>query len=240
MPENYLESEFTDIYDKWKSDPTQDNNAEILNTLSPVISGATRMHVGSDNPLLRSQARRMTLRALKTYDPSRSRLKTHLTNHLRGLKRVSRKQSTVLAVPERVALDKYNLDLSNQELADELGREPSVSELADKTGLSSRRIAHVRCYMPAVAEGTMQRQDDFLGAVRPAVSSSNTWQEIVYEEAAPLDKKIMEWTLGLGGQAVLPNAEIARRLKRSPGAISQRKQKLQELLDQEETLSPFV
>ena len=237
--DNYLEPEYTEIYEQWKADPSQTNNAKILKSLSPAISGATRMHVGDDNALMQSRAMRMALGAIRTYDPKRSRLKTHITNQLRGLKRVSRKQGSVMSVPERVSLDRYNTELSQQELADELGRDPSLSELADKTGLSIKRLTHVRGYNPAVADGSMKRETDFSGAVSTPGVVSDTWQQIVYDEAAPIDKKIMEWSLGIGGRKLLSNAEIARRLKRSPGAISQRKQKLQDLLDQESNLSPF-
>ena len=50
----------------------------------------------------------------------------------------------------------------------------------------------------------------------------------------------MEWSLGLHGREKLSNKEIANKLLRSPGAISQRKAKIQQLLRQEETLSPFM
>ena len=237
--DNYLEPEFAEVYGQWKADPSKENNAKILNQLSPAISGATRMHVGDENPLIQSRARRMALGAIRTYDPTRSRLKTHITNQLRGLKRVNRKQSSVLSVPERVSLDRYNTELAQQELADDLGRDPSLSELADRTGPSIKRLTHVRGYSPAVAEGTMRQDADFLGAVSTPGAVSDVWQQIVYDEAAPIDKKIMEWSLGIGGRKLLSNAEIARRLKRSPGAISQRKQRIQDLLDQEDDLSPF-
>ena len=238
--DNYLEPEYTEIYGQWKADPSQENNAKMLDTLSPAIAGATRMHVGDENPLMKSRARRMTLDAIRSYDPKRSRLRTHITNQLRGLKRVRRKQNSVMSVPERVSLDRYNTELAQQTLADELGRDPSLAELADKTGLSVKRLTHVRGYNPAVAEGSMSREVDFAGAVSTPGNVSDTWQQIVYDEATPIDKKIMEWTLGIGGRKLLSNAEIARRLKRSPGAISQRKQRLQDLLDQETDLSPFV
>ncbi len=68
----------------------------------------------------------------------------------------------------------------------------------------------------------------------------NAWLEIVYDDLDSIDKKIMEFTLGLHGRPQLGNAEIAARLKRTPGAISQRKAKIQQKIRQEEFLSPFI
>jgi IS30 family transposase len=50
----------------------------------------------------------------------------------------------------------------------------------------------------------------------------------------------MELTLGMFGNKKHSNAEIAQKLGRSPGAITQRKIKIQQLLDQEYELSPFI
>ena len=144
---------FAEPYNAWKATPGPDANAAILKTLDPVIQGAIKTHIGEPNPLLVSRARMMTLEGLRGYDPARGRLQTHLYNHLQGLKRVNRQQTTVLKVPERVALDKYHLDQYTREMSDELGREPTDRELMDRTGFSARRISHIRKYRPAVAEG---------------------------------------------------------------------------------------
>jgi len=71
-------------------------------------------------------------------------------------------------------------------------------------------------------------------------SARDAWVQIVYDELPSLDQKIMELSLGLHGRKPLSNLEIAKKLGRSPGAISQRKAKIQELLDQEQDLSPFM
>jgi hypothetical protein len=79
------------------------------------------------------------------------------------------------------------------------------------------------------------------GGLDPAVESpaASQWVELIYDDLSQLDQKILEWTLGFNGKPVLSNQEIARRLGRSPGAISQRKLAIQQLLNQEQELSPF-
>lgn len=231
---DYLEDDFREPYQTWKAAPTPQANAAMLGHLGPTIDQAIRAHVGAPNPLLTSRARRLALQALGSYDPKRARLRTHLFNQLQGLKRVQRQQTTVLKVPERVALDRHHLENATRELADNLGRDPSDFELAEHTGFSPARLATVRSYHPAVAEGTLAAATpahEVLGGVAGPAAPGHLWQQIVYDDLGPLDQQIMEHALGLHGRPRLPNQEIAARLGRSPGLISQRKRRIQEQLD---------
>jgi hypothetical protein len=74
----------------------------------------------------------------------------------------------------------------------------------------------------------------------PAVrqSTTNAWLDYVYTDQDGMNQKIMEWTLGMHGQPILPNHEIARRRGVSQGAISQRKARIQQIINQTE-LNPF-
>jgi hypothetical protein len=239
MAQSLIEPDFAEPYAAWKAQPGPAANAAILKTLHPTIEGAIRTHVGAPNPLLYSRARRMALEGLRGYDPSRGRLQTHLYNHLLGLKRVNRQQTQILGVPERVALDHYHLGAAERELAHELGREPTDGELSDRTGFSAARLTRVRSYRPGVAEGTLEEAGQpFGGAAAP--SGQDMWFRLVYDDLPDAyHRKVMELGLGLNGHRVHQNQEIARRLGRSPGAISQAKARIQAMLDQEPELSPF-
>ena len=58
------------------------------------------------------------------------------------------------------------------------------------------------------------------------------WLKTVYDELDPYHQSIMEYTLGLNGKPVLSNLEIAKKLNRTPGAISQAKKRIEEKLRQ--------
>ncbi len=240
-----LEDEYREPFDAWKADPSPASNAAILKTLHPVIEGAVRTHVGDPNPLILGRARGMTLQGLRSYEPQRGRLQTHLYNHLQGLKRVARQQSVVLKVPERVQFDRQALQTAETDLTHRLGREPTDAELADHTGFSTRRLARVRSYNPAVAEGTLEEsnpeaQEVFGGVTLPGQRRTlPAWHRIVYDELSPFDRKVMEYAFGLNGRRALANQDIAAKLGRSPGLISQRKLFIQKMLNQEDELNPF-
>lgn len=239
--DSLLEPDMRKPYDAWKATPGPAANAAMLKHLEPTIQGAIRTHVGEPNPLLVSRARKLTLEGLGTYDPRRGRLQTHLYNHLQGLKRVNRQQTQILSVPERIQLDHYQLGRVEEELTNELGREPSDGELTDRTGFSMKRLAALRRYNPAVAEGAMTDPETgagFEGAAHdPQAERSRVALQLVYDELDPHHQKVMEYALGLNGRRALPNDMIAAKLKRSPGAISQAKKRIQDMLDEMDELS---
>lgn len=241
MPGDLLEENLREPYLNWKKNPGPEANAQILNTLHPTIEGAIKTHVGQSNPLLYSRARLMALEGLKNYDPARGRLQSHLYNHLQGLKRVNRQQTTILKVPERVALDRYHLENAHQELTHALGREPTDEEIANHTGVSLKRIAKVRNYSPAVAEGTLQEamlgEGPVGGVSLPGAPSHPMHVDMVYDELDDYHKKVMEHALGLHGRRPLSNQSIARKMNRSPGAISQAKLRIQKMLDEAQELT---
>ena len=237
-----LESKYKSPYDTWKLEPTPKNTTTLLNALEPEIKRGITAHVGQSNPLMRSRARRIALQAAGSYDPTRNaKLGTHIVNQLEGLKRVSRKQTQILRVPERVSMDQQRVERARLELVDRLGRDPSYVELSDSTGLSRHRLDHIRKFKHSVAEGALSstRGEDSGGFLPEVDQINHTWTEIVYDDLDDINRKILEWTLGLHGEPQLSNQDIARKLRLSPGAISQRKSAIQRILNREDELSPF-
>lgn len=233
-----IEPEYQEAYSTWKADPTPAGNAAMLRALEPDIDKAIKTHVGKSNPLLKSQARKLAITGMQSYDPSQSRIRTHLYNQLQGLKRYNAKQQQTIKVPERIMLDRRGIDLLTTELEDELGREPTDQELTDRSGLSDKRLKRIREYQPSVNEGYLSSLPG--EGVSPGVQSdSDIWMQAVYEDLGSIDQKIFEWTLGYNGRRPLSNQEIAKKLKLSPGAISQRKVGIQRLIEMEADLSPF-
>jgi DNA-directed RNA polymerase specialized sigma subunit len=241
-PADRLEPRYAPAFHAWRADPGPATSGEFLKAVDPVILEGMNVYGGrAANPMMRSRARRIALDAAAKYDPAKASLKTHLMAHLQGLRRYGAQQNQVIHVPEAVALDQHHLAEAEAELADRLGRDPSDLELADHTGLSRRRIAHVRGYRPAVPEGRLAAladEDDEGGAgggFEPAVEGpdrSMLRAQFLYHDLDPHDQVILEYGLGLNGNPRLPAAQIARRLRLSPGAVSQRAARIQKLLDE--------
>lgn len=237
-----LESKYREPFTAWKNNPTTTATGALLKAIQPEVDRGIFAHVGTNpSPTLRSRAKRLAISAIRSYDPTQAKLGTHIVNQLQGLKRITRQQTQILSIPERVALDQGFIEKAKAELEDELGREPNTAELADRTNLSPKRIAYVAKFRYPKSEGSfdsMAAGED--SGFSPAVNQqqSDSWLNFVYSDLDDVSKKIMEWTLGLNGTKKLSNQAIATRLRITPGAVSQRKARIQQLLDQQE-LNPF-
>jgi len=249
-PYGYLEPEYHELYQRWQKERTPQLRAEWLRALDPTIRQITRQYAESDNPIAYSTARRLASEALDRYDPSQAKLSSYLYQHLQGLKRQNRQQTQAIRVPERMHFDRYYLERYTRELEHELGREPTDQELADRTGFSLKRLQQVRQYKPETTVGQVSsrsleaesgdgRSADNTAVILPHRNSRDAWVELVYQDLDPYHQKIMEYSLGLNGRKPLANQEIAKKLKRSPGAISQAKAKIQKLIDEGDRFSIF-
>jgi DNA-directed RNA polymerase specialized sigma subunit len=201
---------------------------KLLDTAKPILSKALVSYAGNDKSLT-SQAKRLAVKAFKSFDPSRgTKLRTHLYIQLQPLQRERMKRTSPVSIPERVQFEQYKLKQAENEFREVRGREASDGELSEKLGLSPKRIAHVRAF----ANGTLsegQVVQPSTGAKLPGteeVNAQDIWIEYVHHDLDPLDKKILEWKTGLYGKAILSTNEIARRLKITPGAVSQRASKI--------------
>ncbi len=249
--EKKLEPELNTHFLNWKKNPSPENSGHLLRAVEPIMNEALRSYAGKSatSPTMRSKAKRMILSAMGSYDPSQSKIRTHLLSQLQGLRRVSTKEEQIISTPEQVLLDANHLRKAESELKDELGRDPSDMELADYTGLSRRRLGYIRKLKPSMAEGTLEamRKSDEDGdpsqgvAVQstPNQKAMQTWWDFVYHDLDPVDQIVMENSLGMHGHPVLSNQDIARKVNLTPGAISQRKAKIQGKLDSYHSLGLF-
>ena len=245
-PIGKLEPEYQDAYTAFNLDATPRNASNLLTVLQPTIKKGIKAYAGRHpGPLVTSQARKIALQAARSYNPGQARLGTHVINHLKGLRRFSRQQQEVIHVPERVKLDSRYLYQQEMEFEDEYGREPTVHELADYAKVSVGRIEHVNKFRSPMATGTMQSRLDAggeIGNFNPAVANlagHRAWVRAIYDDLNATNRLILEHTLGLYGKKVMSNQELARKLRLTPGAVSQRKATIQNLLNQEQELSPF-
>lgn len=237
---NYLEPDYEPHFKAWQKKPSPETSGNLLKAVDPIVHEAMRTYGGasSTSPTLYGKAKRLTLDAIQSYDPSRAKLRTHLLTQLQGLRRMSAKEEQIVHVPEQLGLDRRHMQNAEMELRDKLSRDPSDMELADHTGLSRKRIASIRGMTPALAEGLMTRESEQgAGVWQPVIVNrrnkgmQQAWEEFVYGDLDPIDQLILEHSVGLHNKDVLSNQDIARKLKLSPGAISQRKARIQDQLN---------
>jgi DNA-directed RNA polymerase specialized sigma subunit len=225
-----------EVYSKWKMAPTPGNFSELLDSARPVMNSALTTYAGGNKSYL-GHAKLLAAKAFRTYDPTRGvKLHTHLITQMQPLMRTAREHNMPVYVPERVSIEGAHLRRAERELNEKLGREPADTELADHTGLSLKRILHIRKFNRGdVPESglTMRAEDGEEEVFHPAMETKDhnkVFLEYVHHDLDPINQKILEWKTGLNGVRVLSNNEIARRLKLSPAAISQRSAKIAQMV----------
>jgi DNA-directed RNA polymerase specialized sigma subunit len=155
------------------------------------------------------------------------------------LRRLAAQEQNIIAIPEQVGLDFQQLTEAENNLRDRLSRDPSDDEIADSTGLSPRRIQKIRAFHKPIAEGSTvyETTDDYADSGSVAskipgqVSEQEAWMNFVYGDLDAVNKLIMDMSLGRNGKRKASVQEIAHRLNITPGAVSQRAAKIQQMLD---------
>lgn len=173
---------------------------------------------------MRSQALLYTADAVERFDPmnaGKASLPTFVSSHLRQLSRLGRQQKMPVKIPDKIQLEAYHLHRKTNEFLDQHNREPDVAELADFAGVPVRRIEKVRRYQltaPSEAAGLESEQ------YKPAYDQEA--MDYIHTGSDHIDRRILEFKTGYGGNPVLPLAEIGRRLKLTPSQLSRRSMRL--------------
>ena len=237
---NRLEPDYADAFNAWKATPNPQTSSAFLGAVRPIIDSAVRPL--GDSPALRGRAKQIALQAGAAYDPNQASLRTHLMTHLQRLKRISGQQSNPIRIPERVILQQKAVNDAMLNLADELGREPSDSELANATGLSVPRLMQLRGYRPALSEGVVSHDADGNPTMGPGVereTPASIWHDFVYADLSPKDQLIFDYALGRNGRQQLPSGLIAQEMRVTPGYVSQRLAAIQERMNELQELDLF-
>lgn len=231
-----LETNLTEPYVNWKKDPSPVNMDSLLTSMSPIINNGVKAYGNAGNPLHTSHARSILVNALPKYDPRQSSLKTFAMTHLQGLRRMSAKQDQVIHLPETLGIGLSRMDQTTKDLTDDLGRPPSDEELSRKMHIPLKHLAKIRGIKQPIPDGMLMGNVDDEGdyaapMITGSVKDQQAWQDFVYQSVGPVDQLIMEHSLRLNGKPKKNTSEIAKMVGTSPAAISQRKKKIQALLD---------
>lgn len=212
-------------YETWLADPTPENMATVMKSLEPTINSEVQRYNGP-KPLLRGKAKALAINAVKTYKPTQgAQLRSWIVTSLQPLSRYGQQLRPIHA-SEVAIRQAAQVNRVREEMADEAGKEPTIEELADQTGISVVRIKKLRQQVkPAISESAFDVSNDpnspgLPGTIEP--DRIGAAADMVYHSLSDRDKQIHDFKTGKHGVPVLPNQEIAKRLGVSPAMISQR------------------
>lgn len=215
-------------YEIYRTNSTPENLYKVTKSLKPTIDSAVATMGGGGNPQIAAKARVIAAKAVQTFDPKAGvSLPTWVSNQLRQLPRDIRKSNSVMSVPDGIMLDAYTIYRKTSEFEEENDREPTVAELADLTHLSKKRIEDVRKKMMPVVNETATESEDgesLLSGSKDDFSADAL--DYVYNDSDTTDQKLLEYTVGYGGEKVLDSKQIMDKLKLTPVQLTRRKARL--------------
>ena len=223
-------NEQAELVATWQKDKSPQNTRKVLDYLKPTIQSALHSYTPGQQNAFRLKATQMAIQSLATYDPKKAAAPaTHVFTNLQRLNRIRRQRQNPVHIPESQVYAKQQLDRKTAQLQDRLGRQPTDEQLSDFTGLSRKKLDMLRqsdYYESQSATADSETGADLMGN---SGLSDRDFYNYVYDSVPVVDKKIMEWTSGFGKKP-LSNNQIANKLHMCPGAVSQHKAHIQELL----------
>lgn len=216
----------------------------MLDSLSPDIDKAIYAYSGLNaGPAVRTRAKLLAAKAIRSYQPSSgSSLKSWVYTQLQPLTRYSRELAPS-PIPERAYQQISSLKKTEADFYENKGRVPSDSELADLTSMSMRQINKLRgmdkkvfseSATPFSGENPVSSQE-ITAAHNPGFQKDVL--DTMYSSLTPHEQIILEHKLGYNNKKILSNNDIAKKLKISPGRVSQMTTSLAGKLDEYASLN---
>lgn len=235
-----LSDRMDEAYDAWKKEQSPATMSKLINTSMPTITSATRSYSRNpDDPAIQLEAIRLASQAFSSYDRKQgTALRTFVYSQLQPLRRYSGQRIRTLYLPERSWYDLSNYRNTKRQLEEANNNLPSIQELADATGLSTRRLAKIQQLDRKVIDESQLREgmDEESGPMQESgeegTSDEDFWAEAVYKGLSTRDQNIFDHRLGAHGIEELPNKKIAEKLGVSAPFVSQRVKAITALLQE--------
>ena len=214
-----------ELWRKWNRTHRKDDLRELLHNLDPIIQTQVNKWSGTlARPMLETKARSLAVSALKKYDPQRGTAPaTHVTNQLQKLSRTVYAHTQAVRLPEHKSVSMASFSAGVSTLQDRIGREPTVTELADHLGWTKHRVTE---FQKAYDRKELLSSGEFRPSAFPVADDYDPLVEFVFHDLAPQDQRLFEHTTGYGGKPVLRNSQLRKKFGMTQGQLSYQKRKL--------------
>jgi DNA-directed RNA polymerase specialized sigma subunit len=141
---NYQEAKTKDqeLFDRWKQSGSKKDLNTLIGQLSGVIYSEVNRASGTlPTAALQLEAKKWTLKAIKTYDPSKgTTLNTHVSNYLPKIRRMNYKYQNAVRLPENMQLNFHEYNRNLNQLTEDLNRDPTDEEMSKALGWSKPHV----------------------------------------------------------------------------------------------------
>lgn len=215
-------------WETWKSDPTPQNMRPLMQHFEPTFKQKEIQWKAPavDPAAFRARAQNLFVDAAHSYNPNMgAAFPTWVEHKMQPLKRFNVEQQNYAKIPEAKAARIGDIQSATDELREELGREPTFSEIAD----------HVNPNLSARQQLTPQKVQQIHDAQRKDIVGSSFESDPVpraisrerqiisqLRPALPPDhQEVYDYLYGQSGKPqVTSTTQLAKLLKKSPSQVS--------------------
>jgi len=211
-------------WQQWKETQQSDDLASLLRQVDPLIRKASNVYAGKVNiprSAIRAEFQIQAIKAFNTYDPKRgTQLNTYLTDQLKRGRRFVTTYQNIGTIPENRIHKITTFNNARQRLEDQLGREPSAHELADRLKWPVREVSALTVELSRKPVATSALAAD-MSSFKPSEEAERL--RLLQFELDPEEKLVYEYLLGVNGKPQLRPGQIATKLRMSPSKVSRLK-----------------
>lgn len=219
-----------ELWQKWKRSNAQVDLEALIKQMMPLIKTEVQKHVGVlDYLTLESEALLQAKRAFQSYNPNMgASLATHLVNSLKKINRLIYERTTFLKVPEAQQLKWSTYHIAKEDLINNLGREPTFSELKDHLGWSKNALTVFQNYMNKTEFSENKPMPKPI-AIEMSLLDTHDKKMLafLYHDLNTQEKRLFELLTGYGGTPIAKDAQtIMQKLGINQNQLSYQKKKL--------------
>lgn len=217
----FNKNEFLQKFKEWKISKDKKKLSELVEMLKPIWIKKIPIFGGNPKDLIDvAYTKNLVAKALHDYDPNQTNINVYLWYRLSNLPRQIHKVHNVLNYTEQDLQIKNKLDVIENEMAEELGRAPSDSELAERLGISLKKLEKIRGMGSALSSSSLSltTEDDeergiSSGVIIPELENKYKIKilDVIYNELLPEEQVFLEHYFGLRGKKQLSLAEAAKK-----------------------------
>lgn len=227
MTTNYAEKDLQ-YWSAWKAKPTPDNLHNLIKQVGPVIHNAVKANQGTLSPqTVLAEAKIQAVSAFHSFNPKMGvKLSTHVTNALQKVNRLNYKYQEIFEVPEQRRIKYKAYQNAKAHLEDTLGRSPNLEELAHELKWSKAEVTRFNQEARTEFSDTQPYSSDLASHK----TTDETVMAYIYNDLTNKQKALFEHTTGYGGQPVLSNPQIMKKLDYTQGQLSYAKKQLIDII----------
>lgn len=209
-----------ELWHRWDQNGRKPEDLEpLIKQVSPIINKQANVYSGRVNipkPAVQAEFQIQAIKAIQSYDPNRAALNTHLTHQLKKGKRYITTYQNIgrIAEPRIYRINQFQSE--RDQLRDELQRDPSSLELADRLKWPQKQVAAMESELRR--EVPLSTMPGGLTMNKPSKEAEVL--RLLQYDLTPEEQVVYEYILGENGKPQLKPGQIARKLNMTPSKVS--------------------